>query len=299
MSSAVVTIVLLVVMLLIVASLFVSAWCEHQRATKQLLVHSQASTHPLERHGTTATIPSSSLIPRTRYAIPSSWYTQRRTLVSLAFLLMIMLTLLTQGGFAGGTLQRLSNGLDLSLLNANQPQSTDFNPVAHPMPSTPSIRLVRIDSASRSQYYSDYQLNVWSYSSCSGIAMEMVMNAYGRHLVAADVLQEELTLGVWDVHLGLLREEGISLTADYFGFTAALSHSRTLQDIIDISNKGTPVIVGVRDSYYFPGGHIMVVRGGDSQYVYTADSSPANFQRMTRGQFQAMWQGFSAVLTPK
>lgn len=51
-------------------------------------------------------------------------------------------------------------------------------------------------------------------------------------------------------------------------------------------------------SYYFPGGHIFVVRGGDSQYVYIADSSPGNFQRMTHAQFLGMWQRFSAILTP-
>ena len=124
------------------------------------------------------------------------------------------------------------------------------------------------------------------------------MNAYGRHLIASDILQVELNLGVWDVNLGLLREEGIAMTAAYFGFNANLSHSRTLQDIIAISNKGTPVIVSVRDSYYFPGGHFMVVRGGDNQYVYLADSSPANFQRMSYSMFLGMWSSFSAILTP-
>jgi predicted double-glycine peptidase len=127
----------------------------------------------------------------------------------------------------------------------------------------------------------------------------MVMNAYGRHLIAADVLQEELNLGVWDVNLGLLREDGIALTANHYGFNTSLSHARSLQDIINISNRGTPVIVGVRDSYNFPGGHIMVVRGGDSKAVYLADSSPGNFTHMSYSSFLGMWQGFSAVVKPR
>jgi ABC-type bacteriocin/lantibiotic exporter with double-glycine peptidase domain len=129
--------------------------------------------------------------------------------------------------------------------------------------------------------------------------MEMVMNSYGRRLVAADVLEVEDKLGVWSTSLGLLREDGISQTAEYFGFNASLSHSRTIQDIVALANKGNPVIVSVRDSYYYPNGHIFVIRGGDDQYVFIADSSPANFQRMSYPMFQGMWQGFSAVLTPQ
>jgi ABC-type bacteriocin/lantibiotic exporter with double-glycine peptidase domain len=159
--------------------------------------------------------------------------------------------------------------------------------------------VVRIDSGAANQYATTYEHDVWEYSSCSGIAMEMVMNAYGRHLIASDVLQEELNLGVWSVQLGLLRDEGIAMTSAYFGFNADLSHSRTVQDIVAIANKGEPVIVSVRDAYYFPGGHIMVVHGGDSQYVYLADSSPANFPRMSYSMFLGMWSGFSAVLTPR
>jgi len=210
---------------------------------------------------------------------------------------VLLLTLFIQGGLAGGPLQGLTGNLHLPFLNPQQP--SDGRIVAHPLPQTASVRLVRIDSAAHDQYYSAYQVQVWSYSSCSGIAMEEVMNAYGRHYIAADVLQKEADLGVWNVQIGLLREEGITMTAATFGFNTEASHARTLQDLITISNKGTPVIVSVRDSYYYPGGHIFVVRGGDSQYVYIADSSPANFQRMTHAMFLGMWQGFSAVLTPK
>jgi hypothetical protein len=226
-----------------------------------------------------------------------SWYTRRRILVSLGLLLMALLALVVQGGLAGETLQDVARNMSLSIVSYSS--ASDVELAAQPLPSTPSMHLVRLDSTLRSQYHTDYEWQVWSYSSCSGMAMAMVMNAYGRHLIAADVLEEELKLGVWNVSLGLLREDGIALTAAHFGFNASLSHALTLQDILDLSNKGEPVIVSVRDSYYFPNGHILVVRGGDSQYVYLADSSPANFQRMTHSMFLGMWQGFSAVLTPQ
>jgi len=305
MLSAVITALLLLVMLLIIMNLIFGAWREHQRQ-KRLVLDSHAKTHPLSESATTILQLQNGLIigvekPKSLPPVflPSSWYTRRRTLVSLGFMLMVLLTLFFQDGLAGDTLQTLSKGLDLTFLGYPPQKATDIQTNIQQPPQTASARLVRIDSASAKQYYTGYQLNVWSYSSCSGIAMAMVMNAYGRHLIAADVLQEELKLGVWDTHLGLLREDGIALTASYYGFNADLSHARTLQDIVTLANKGEPVIVGVRDGYYFPGGHILVVRGGDSQYVYVADSSPANFQRMSYSMFSGMWQGFSAVLTPQ
>ena len=293
MLSAVITALLLVLMIAIVTSFVIGGWREQVRHKKVFLQRTSAVTYPLTQLEKSAYIPPISL--------PASWYTRRRTLVSLGFFVMILLALFLQDGLTEGGLRTLSKGISTTFLNASQ--ASDIQTTAHAtpvltLPGTASARLVRIDSASRTQYRTDYQWQVWSYSSCSGIAMTMVMNSYGRHLIAGDVLQEELNLGVWDVNLGLLREEGISMTASYYGFDTSANHTRTLQDIIALGNKGMPVIVGVRDNYYYPGGHIFVVLGGDDQNVYIADSSPANFQHMSRSMFLNMWQGFSAVLTP-
>ncbi|QBD78190.1 hypothetical protein EPA93_20180 [Ktedonosporobacter rubrisoli] len=306
MLSAVITALLVVVMLLIVISLIISAWRERRRYQQTLAARAftDESASPLKprttavlylQDGNVVSVEAPKLAPPS-FTLPSSWYSRRRTLVSLGFLIMIMLTLFMQGGLAGETLTSIGRELGISILSNTHP--VDLRPISHPLPDTASIRLVRIDSAARNQYYTNYQWQVWAYSSCSGIAMEMVMNSYGRHLIAADILQEELDLGVWNVQLGLLREEGIAMTAAHYGFKADLSHARTLQDVIDIANKGTPVIVSVRDSHYYPGGHIFVLRGGDGQNVSIADSSPVNFTHMTRAAFLGMWQGFSAVLTP-
>ena len=286
MLSAVFTTLLLMVMLLIVASFLVGAWLEQRR---------QKRVHTLQ---VSLLAPNAApLHSRLAVTLPSSWYSRRRTFVSLGLLLMVLLTFLIQDGLAGETLHSLSKGINLGFLSYSQ--STGLQLAARSAPLNASMRLVRVDSGSSLQYYNSYQLHVWAYSSCSGIAMEEVMNAYGRHLIAADVLQEELKLGVWNVQLGLLGDDGIAMTASYFGFDTSASHTRPLQDIIDIANKGAPVIVSMRDRYYFPGGHLFVVRGGDSQYVSVADSSPANFQRMSRAMFLSMWQGFSAILSPR
>src|SRR2546423_15392950 len=111
---------------------------------------------------------------------------------------------------------------------------------------TASIRLVRVDSAVRNQYYTDYQLQVWSYASGSGISLEEVMNAYGHNYIAADVLQAESNMSVWDTYSGLMGgEPAMARIANYFGFQADSHPPRTLQDLIYITNKGFPVIVGI------------------------------------------------------
>jgi hypothetical protein len=244
--------------------------------------------------------------PSPIFTLSSSWYTRHRTLVSIGLLLMLFLTLFVQNSLADGPILNLNNTFNFlstfSTLNTSNSSNVSILPHVLPppvLPLTASERLVRVNSADRYQYINDFQWHVWSYTSCSGISMEEVMNAYGSHLIAADVLQVELNLGVWGVYSGLLREEGITMTAAHFGFKTDASHSRTLNDLISVSNKGFPIIVGVRDGYYFPGGHLFVVHGGDSQYVYIADSSLANFTRMTHAMFLSMWQGFSAILKPQ
>lgn len=303
MQFVIITVLLLTVMLLIISSLIFGAWREYRRYKSKAAAQPCLQPHALDRHVTAIAYMRSGKIIEVRkpdqgFMLPGSWYTRRRMLISLGFLVMMLLALFIQSGLAAGSLQELTTGLGVAFLSSTN-AGGPVQPAAHSSPQSASGRLLRLDSTARSQYYTDYQWRIWSYSSCSGMAMAMVMDAYERHLIAADVLQKELDLGVWSVQLGLLREEGIAITAAAFGFNADAGHTRGLQDIINTGNSGAPVIVSVRDAVDFPGGHLFVVRGGDSQYVYIADSSPHNFTRMTRSMFVAMWQGFSAVLTPR
>jgi len=69
--------------------------------------------------------------------------------------------------------------------------------------------------------------------------------------------------------------------------------------VVAIANQGKPVIVSVRDNWVSPVVIFFVVRGGDAQSVFVVDSSLFNLHSLSRAQFSAMWQGFSAVLTPR
>ena len=296
MSSAVITALLVSVMLLIIASFVVGALQAHRCHKRSLTIAPQRPTDQLDvymsmmvRMQEGVVVGIEQLQSLSTFTLPSSWYSRRRTLVSIGFLIMVFLTLFVQSGLADGALKDLNQSF--SLLSNFQTQ--DIHASSHPLSLTASTRIVRVDSAARNQYYTDYQWQAWSYASCSGIAMEEVMNAYGRHLMAADVLQVELNMGVWDTYNGLTAgEPGIARVANYFGFKADPQPPRTLDALISVTNKGFPVIVGIP-------GHILVVRGGDSNYVYLVDSAPDNRTSMTHADFLSLWANFSVLLTPQ
>ena len=291
MLSTIITVLLVCVMLSIIVGFMASAVRLHKRHKRSL--HAQAQTSALVITPTLAALNGSfpnTLQPVPASPLPVSWFRHRRTLISAALLVMAVLTLFMQSGLADGALQKLANSFGINPYQ--HLASFDINTSLPPIPFSATANVVHVDSAARNQYYSDYQWQTWSYSSCSGISMEMVINAYGNNYIAADFLQKEAALGVWNLYAGLTGgEPGIAQTASYFGFKALPNPPRTLQDLMYTVNKGYPVIVGNP-------GHIMVVRGADNTYIYVADSSPANRTAMTHAQFLAWWDGFTVVLVP-
>jgi hypothetical protein len=220
------------------------------------------------------------------------WYRRHRIIVSGALILMLMLALFVQTGLADGAFKSIRQGIGTLSLSGN-PQGFAISTELPPMPFSATQHVVRYDSAARNQYYTDYEWQVWSYSSCSGFAMAMVINAYGHNYIAADFLEKEYALGVWNATDGLTGgEAGIALTASYFGFKALPNPPRTLQALIYTVNKDFPVIVGSPT-------HIMVAYGADNTYIYVADSSPVDRTAMTYAEFMNWWDGFSVVLVPR
>lgn len=307
MSSAIVTAVLMTLMLLIVGSFVFSAWLARRRhmrginqqeaeagpTTGRMMVMVQlmdGSVVGLENQvpvNVTSKLPA--VVPSAH--LSHAWYNQQRTIVSLGLLLMLLIGFLIQTGAAGEVLTTLTQ--NISSATAAQTSGTSIQTAFQPLPFSASSRIVRVDSAAADQYSTQYQYSVWSYSSCSGISLEEVMNSYGHHYIASDVLQVEQNMGIWDTYNGLTGgEPGMAQAAAHFGFQASAHPPRTLQDLISTANKGFPVIVGSP-------GHILVVKGGDDNYVYLVDSAPANRTAMTHAQFMAFWDGFTVLVTPQ
>jgi hypothetical protein len=306
MSLVMVTLFLFIVMLLIIGCVLISAGYAQRRQMRQRALSQEPLAAPTGRMMVVMQLQDGSMVGVERPAplavtrqrpdfVPSAhlssrWYRHQRMIVSLGLLCMVVIGLSIQTGVAGEVFHTLTQNITAqNVLISGTGVQTAFQAAPH----TASANILRVDSAARNQYYTDYQYQVWSFSSCSGIALEEVMNAYGRHYIAADVLQVEANLGIWNTYDGLTGgEPGMARTAAYFGFQASSQPPRTLQDLIAVTNQGFPVIVGSP-------GHILVVKGGDARYVYLVDSAPANRTLLTYAQFQAFWDGFSVLIVPK
>ncbi len=159
-------------------------------------------------------------------------------------------------------------------------------------------QLVRISQLDPEQYRSTAEYQTWAYSTCSTAAMTEVMNSYGHTYRLTDVLAVESSMGAITPSLGLMQEDGIARTVARFGFQTTSGHQFTLDQIIDLANQGTPVIVGLPPQRY-PGGHLLVVTSGNQSTVYVADSSIWNAHSFTRSRFLHYWGGFAAVVKPQ
>lgn len=156
------------------------------------------------------------------------------------------------------------------------------------------VRLSQLDSA---QYASTQEYNTWAYSACSAASMTEVINAYGHKYRITTILEKEAGIHEITPDEGLLEESGIAATGKLFGFNTSWGHNLSLDQVIAAANSGTPVIVSFPPGKY-PGGHLLVVRGGDKNSVVLADSSIYNRTTVTRAFFLTYWAGFSAIMKP-
>lgn len=196
------------------------------------------------------------------------------------------------------------------LVNAFLPHPLIWTPVSFNSPNaaptaasakapvyTASQHLIRLGQLDPAQYQSTQEYNIWAYSACSAASMTEVINSYGHTYRITTILEYESSIHEITPQEGLLEDSGIQHTGAHFGFKTTWGHNLSLNQVIAAANSGTPVIVSFPPET-FPGGHILVVRGGDSNYVYLADSSRLNWTQLTRARFMQLWRGFSAIMTP-
>lgn len=177
------------------------------------------------------------------------------------------------------------------------PNTQPTSPARGTAPYTASQHLVRLGQLDPAQYASTQEFNTWAYSACSAAAMTEVINSYGHSYHITSILEVESAIHEITPQLGLLEEVGIQHTGAKFGFKTTWGHNLSLDQVIAAANSGTPVIVSFPPAK-FPGGHVLVVRGGDSTYVYLADSSRLDWTALSHARFMQLWGGFSAIMTP-
>lgn len=171
-------------------------------------------------------------------------------------------------------------------------------PSISPKP-TASQSIVRVNQLDPAQYRSPSEYDAWADSTCSAAAMTAVIDAYGHTYRVTDILKVEYAKHQITPELGLLYgTSSIARTVSAFGFSAHALDDPSPDGILAAALAGTPVIVGFRDPINFPTGHILVVRGGDSQHMEMVDSSKLNFQTISRKTFEHFYDGFAVLVTP-
>jgi Peptidase_C39 like family len=220
---------------------------------------------------------------------PTPWMGIVLILVSVFLLGIFLLKSLLPG-------TSLIGAFDWPSASTSTQSSSNHNSPAEPYIGA-SRALVRLSQLDPAQYNSAAEYNTWAYSACSAAALTEVINSYGHHYRVTDILKVESQIGEITPQEGLLEDVGIQRTAARFNFSTAWGHNLSLNNIIGIANHGRPVIVSFPPDRY-AGGHLLVVIGGNSNYVYLADSSLYNRHSLTRAQFMNWWEGFSAILAP-
>jgi len=178
-----------------------------------------------------------------------------------------------------------------------QASSQTSNTSAKVMLYGASKALVRISQVDPNSYSSQQEYNTWWPSACSAASMTEIINSYGHSYKLSDILTVESGLGEITPDLGLVEPSGIAKTVAKYNFSANYLNNPSLDDVTKAANNGTPVIVSFPPSRW-AGGHILVVIGGDSNYVYLADSSRLNMRAMTHAIFMKYWAGFAVIVTP-
>ena len=168
-----------------------------------------------------------------------------------------------------------------------------------------SKALVRLSQVDPAQYNSPDEYNTWWPSACSAASMTEVINAYGHKYRVTDILKAETNVHEITPDAGLLAPHGLDKTLALFNFTtswlynpSALPANPSVDSLVALANSGTPVIINFPPSRW-AGGHLLVVIGGNKDYVYLADSSRLNMRAMDRKTFLKYWVGFAVVATPK
>jgi hypothetical protein len=161
-----------------------------------------------------------------------------------------------------------------------------------------SAQVARIFQLDPSQYSSTAEFDTWAYSACSTAVLAELFNVYGGHYRIHDVLVVEAARNDITPKLGLVSDAAFADTAGQFGMQTSWGYALSLDQVISTANAGTPVAVSFPPARY-PGGHLLIVTGGNASVVFVVDSSAHDFTSLSRAQFLGWWGGFSAIVSPR
>ena len=149
-------------------------------------------------------------------------------------------------------------------------------PVYAPPVAGGAVAMPAISQLDRSQYDSDQQYYAWKESTCGPTSATMVLDALGYQFRVGDVLDAAISDDAINANEGTvfweyltspyMSAKGANLKLAYYESSSAIAYL----DFFRLeTQKGIPVIVNVKDSYYY-GGHFFVVaayNGSDDTFT--------------------------------
>lgn len=154
--------------------------------------------------------------------------------------------------------------VSVTVPSASAPPVASTTPVAAPpTPKLPPVYEVGVVSqADPAQYKSSDQFSLWRVSACSAAALTSVLVAYGVPIKLGNMLDIMSKAGVISPWLGLSDNNGFIPVAAHFGFTATVDRNPNIDEhfnsIMAHIQANQPVIVNLKNGYYYPNGHFVV-----------------------------------------
>ena len=143
------------------------------------------------------------------------------------------------------------------------PPTAVSNPSVATLPPVFQVGVIRQDD--QSQYLNQAQFQQWRADTCSAASLTSVLVAYGyptRLGNLVDIMTGNGTLSRW---IGLSDNNGFIPTAQKFNLKANIDRNPDTashyNSILDKLFHHQPVIINVRDGYYYPTGHFLVAYG--------------------------------------
>lgn len=176
------------------------------------------------------------------------------SLILLGFIVLI--------GFAAFVvLNQRDKGEELVILSGGNFRIIDANIAGGTIILT-NLAMPAISQRDPRQYNTTEEFQTWSPSSCSAASIAAIFSGFGKNIRTTDILTIMRNEKAISAQLGLYDYTVFEKVARQYNMKSSLNESRNLDahfnSIVETVRKGTPVLVNVRDSVYFPNGHFVV-----------------------------------------
>jgi hypothetical protein len=124
-----------------------------------------------------------------------------------------------------------------------------------------SLSLPALSQRDKLQYQDEAEFKTWSASACSATATAAILNSYGKTVRTTDVLAIMREKKSISTAAGLYDYNVFNVIAERYNLKAQVRQGGDIENhfnvLLDYIKNGTPVLMAVQDSTFFPNGHFI------------------------------------------